>query len=111
MKKLFRGVLALCTLLLTTLPMFASEANLVVPNIKEHPLSYNLLLIGIVVAVIGSIFALSLRIALIYSIARILFGVEISQLTLNLSKVPKKDQQCKTILKNCNILSAKTNSK
>ncbi|MBR5304636.1 MAG: sodium-translocating pyrophosphatase [Candidatus Gastranaerophilales bacterium] len=45
-------------LLLSTIPTFASEANLVVPNIKEHPLSYNLLLIGIVVAVIGSIFGL-----------------------------------------------------
>ena len=45
-------------LLLSTLPTLASEANLVVPNIKEHALSYNLLLIGIVVAVIGSIFGL-----------------------------------------------------
>ena len=58
MKKLFKGVMALGAFLLTTLPMFASEASLVVPNIKEDALSYNLLLAGIVVAVIGSIFGL-----------------------------------------------------
>ena len=45
-------------LLLSAIPTFASEASLVVPNIKEHALSYNLLLVGIVVAVIGSIFGL-----------------------------------------------------
>ena len=58
MKKLFRGVCLLGTLLLSTMPMFASEASLVVPNIKEDPLSYNLLIAGIVVAVIGSVFGL-----------------------------------------------------
>ena len=58
MKKLFRGVCLLGTLLLSTMPMFASEASLVVPNIKEDPLSYNLLVAGIVVAVIGSVFGL-----------------------------------------------------
>ena len=55
MKKLFS---ILGALLLSSIPTLASEANLVVPNIKEHALSYNLLLIGIVVAVIGSIFGL-----------------------------------------------------
>ena len=58
MKKLFKGVMALGAFLLTTLPMFASEASLVVPDIKGDSLSYNLLLAGIVVAVIGSIFGL-----------------------------------------------------
>ncbi|MBQ4647458.1 MAG: sodium-translocating pyrophosphatase [Candidatus Gastranaerophilales bacterium] len=58
MKKLFKGISMLSALLLSAMPIFASEASLVVPNIKEHELSYNLLLIGIVVAVIGSIFGL-----------------------------------------------------
>ena len=40
-------------------PSFASEASLVVPNIKaESILSYNLLVIGIIVSVIGVIFGL-----------------------------------------------------
>ncbi len=58
MKKLFKGVSLLGALLLSTMPMFASEANLVVPDIKSEPLCYNLLLAGIVVAVIGAIFGL-----------------------------------------------------
>jgi len=58
MKKLFKGISMLTAFLFTTLPMFASEANLVVPDIKENALSYNLLLIGIGVAIIGSIFGL-----------------------------------------------------
>ena len=58
MKKLFSCFSILGALLLSTLPTLASEASLVVPNIKENPLSYNLLLAGIVVAVIGSIFGL-----------------------------------------------------
>ena len=40
-------------------PAFASEASLVVPNIKaESILSYNLLVVGIIVSVIGVIFGL-----------------------------------------------------
>ena len=58
MKKLFKGFFALSALLLSTLPMFASEASLVVPDIKSDSLSYNLLLVGIVVAVFGTIFGL-----------------------------------------------------
>ena len=58
MKKIFKGIFMLGALLFSTLPMFASEASLVVPNIKEHELSYNLLLIGIAVAIVGSIFGL-----------------------------------------------------
>ena len=58
MKKLFKGVSLLAALLFTALPMFASEANLVVPDIKGDSLSYNLLLAGIAVAVIGSVFGL-----------------------------------------------------
>ena len=56
MKKTFKSISMLTALLLSTMPMFASEASLVVPDIKSHGLSYNLLLIGIVVAVIGAIF-------------------------------------------------------
>ena len=40
------------------LPSIASEANLVVPNFREDMSSFNLLLIGIAVAVIGAIFGL-----------------------------------------------------
>ncbi len=58
MKKFFKGFLALGALLLSSLPMFASEASLVVPDIKSDALSYNLLLIGIAVAVFGTIFGL-----------------------------------------------------
>ena len=58
MKKLFKGIFALGAFLISTLPMLASEANLVVPNIKEDALSYNLLLAGIAVAVIGAVFGL-----------------------------------------------------
>ena len=48
----------LFTFLTAILPSFASEANLVVPDIKSDAANFNLLLIGIVVAVIGSIFGL-----------------------------------------------------
>ncbi|MBE7707772.1 MAG: sodium-translocating pyrophosphatase [Cyanobacteria bacterium SIG27] len=58
MKKFFKGFLALGALLLSSLPMFASEASLVVPDIKSDSLSYNLLLIGIAVAIFGAIFGL-----------------------------------------------------
>ena len=58
MKKIFKGIFALGALLISTLPMLASEANLVVPNIKEDTLSYNLLLAGIAVAVVGAVFGL-----------------------------------------------------
>lgn len=58
MKKFFKGISILSALLFSTLPMFASEASLVVPDIKEQPLSYNLLVIGIIVAAIGAVFGL-----------------------------------------------------
>ena len=48
----------LFTFLTAILPSFASEANLVVPDIKSDAANFNLLLIGLVVAVIGSIFGL-----------------------------------------------------
>ena len=48
----------LFTFLTAILPSFASEANLVVPDIKSDAANFNLLLMGIVVAVIGSIFGL-----------------------------------------------------
>ena len=37
-------------------PAMAGEASLVVPNIAEYPTSYNLLLIGLLVSVVGVIF-------------------------------------------------------
>lgn len=47
----------LATLLLGVSPAFAGEADLVVPSIKDISLdSYNLLLIGMVISVIGLIF-------------------------------------------------------
>lgn len=50
-------MLLIYTLISSALPTFASEADLVVPNIKSISLtSYNLLLAGIVVSVIGVIF-------------------------------------------------------
>ncbi len=45
-------------MLLSALPSLASEANLVVPNFRDDASSFNLLLIGIAVAVIGAIFGL-----------------------------------------------------
>ena len=60
MKKLFslsKIMLSLSALLLGSIPTFASEADLVVPNIKATSLdSYNLLIIGLIVSVIGVIF-------------------------------------------------------
>src|SRR5574344_1883571 len=50
-------MLSLFALLMVSLPSFASEASLVVPDIKAHDLaSYNLLLVGMAVSVIGVIF-------------------------------------------------------
>ncbi len=47
---------SLISLLMVNLPSFASEASLVVPDIKAYPASYNLLLIGLAVSVIGVMF-------------------------------------------------------
>ena len=50
LKKMFMSLMAL----IVSAPVFAGEASLVVPNIKEaSELSYNLLLAGIVVSVLG----------------------------------------------------------
>ena len=50
-------LLTMALSLMAGLPTLASEADLVVPNFKETSLdSYNLLLIGILVSVIGVIF-------------------------------------------------------
>ena len=49
-------MLSVMSLLMVTLPSFASEASLVVPSIKADPTSYNLLLIGLAVSVVGVIF-------------------------------------------------------
>ena len=50
-------MLSLFALIMASMPAFASEADLVVPNIKSISLdSYNLLIIGIIVSVIGVVF-------------------------------------------------------
>ncbi len=58
MKKSFKSVLTLLSLLFSALPIFASEANLVVPDIKSDELSYKLLLIGIGICALGAVFGL-----------------------------------------------------
>ena len=58
MKKITKFVLAFLGLFTVNMPTFASEASLVVPNIKESSFNYNLLLIGIGIAVLGVIFGL-----------------------------------------------------
>jgi len=54
-KKVLFSMLALLTV---SSSAFASEADLVVPDISSNPMSYNLLLMGIGVAVLGLIFGL-----------------------------------------------------
>ena len=49
-------MLSIMSLLMVTLPSCASEASLIVPNIKAYADSYNLLLIGLAVSVIGVVF-------------------------------------------------------
>ncbi len=49
-------MLSVMSLLTVTLPSFASEASLVVPDIHAHAQSFNLLLIGLTVSVVGVIF-------------------------------------------------------
>ena len=50
-------MLSIFALLMASLPTLASEADLVVPNIKSTSIdSYNLLLIGLAVSVVGVIF-------------------------------------------------------
>ncbi len=55
MKKFTKSTLVL---LLCNSLVFASEANLVVPDFKAHSFSYKLLLLGIVVALLGAVFGL-----------------------------------------------------
>ena len=49
-------MLSMMSLLMVTLPSFASEASLVVPDIHAHAQSFNLLVIGLAVSVVGVIF-------------------------------------------------------
>ena len=60
MKRIFslsKLMYSLFALILTSIPTFASEADLVVPNIKEISIdSYNMLIVGIIVSVIGVLF-------------------------------------------------------
>ncbi len=58
MKKLTKCFMALFAMLGVCIPTYASEASLVVPNIKESPFDYNLLLVGIVIALLGVVFGL-----------------------------------------------------
>jgi K(+)-stimulated pyrophosphate-energized sodium pump len=60
MIKKFISLQTLSALILTLFagfaPAFASEADLVVPNISSNPTSFNLLLIGIGISVLGLVF-------------------------------------------------------
>ncbi len=58
MKNFSKSVFALGMFLFSAIPSIASEASLTVPNIKDDSLSYNLLLVGIAVAVVGALFGL-----------------------------------------------------
>ena len=58
MKKTFKNVLLILSLFMGNLGAFASEADLIVPDFKQDPFSFNLLLVGIGVAVLGTIFGL-----------------------------------------------------
>lgn len=49
-------MLSVMSLLMVTLPSFASEASLVVSDIHAHAQSFNLLIIGLAVSVVGVIF-------------------------------------------------------
>ncbi len=49
---------ALAGLFVASMPSMASEANLVVPNLSQHPASYNLLLIGIGICIAGLVYGL-----------------------------------------------------
>ena len=54
---LLKIMTVLFMILITSIPVFASEADLIVPNIKEaSQSSYNLLIVGLIVSVIGIIF-------------------------------------------------------
>ncbi len=58
MKKILSSIVMSLLILISISPLsFASEADLIVPNIKEISLnSYNLLIVGLIVSVIGMIF-------------------------------------------------------
>ena len=58
MKKPFKHIMTVLSFLMLNACTFASEANLVVPDFKEDLFSFNLLKIGILIAVLGSIFGL-----------------------------------------------------
>lgn len=58
-QSMLKSLFAVLTAMILTAPAFAGEASLVVPNIKaENPFSYNLLVVGLIVSVIGVIFGL-----------------------------------------------------
>lgn len=58
MKKIAKCLCAILAVMTMHIPVFASEASLIVPNIKESPFNYNLLLVGIAIAVLGVIFGI-----------------------------------------------------
>ena len=58
MKKILSSVAFILTFIFSSLPTLASEADLIVPNFKDDPFNYNLLLVGIGVAILGAIFGL-----------------------------------------------------
>ena len=58
-QSMLKSLFAALTAMILTAPAFAGEASLVVPNNKaENPFSYNLLVVGLIVSVIGVIFGL-----------------------------------------------------
>ena len=59
LKKMFKSLSAILMAMMVSAPVLAGEASLVVPNIKsESELSYNLLLTGIIVSVLGVLWGL-----------------------------------------------------
>lgn len=57
-KGLSAGLFALMGLFAASMPSMASEADLVVPNLAQNPVSYKLLLIGMGICVFGLVYAL-----------------------------------------------------
>lgn len=53
-----KGLAALFVVLATALPSLASEANLTVPDLSKHPGSFNLLLVGMGICVLGLVFGI-----------------------------------------------------
>ena len=67
MKKFASKIMSALALTLLCLPAYSSEADLVVPSIKDvNPDFFNYLLIGIGISVLGLIFGLCIYILVVY---------------------------------------------